>query len=442
MPSNSRPRASSCGRGLDTWDRLQHRPRIAHVADLAGKATAAGIHVPDGPAFAVDVDQSRVLGVDRARVALPHELPHHAEQVDLAVVEEHLRVVDVGLADDHVAEVDVVDAVALAEPAADGHGILAHLPRDAAIEGHAVERALNQAQVLLPVIDGGHELLRPAAQGHGRIVRMEGQTDVRLLRLRYHRLQEAPGALELLGAGVGAHAVLGRQVPRDLVVVRRVSRAGAPRLLLVAFGQTVRVEVVLDDRQTGLPGGPDGGDHVRDLGVGSGPSPYDVVEPRDHHVVEGQAAGLELLDASADVGLAPRDLRAAREHVVDADLLHPPHPGLVHRTPEAETDLGCDVAFRRHPSEPRLGVNETKRERPRDGRGPDPLEGVSAIQATAHIVPPLWSRAFYGRITVPSFRRVVPHEWSKFGGPAGMGNFAASASSTSIPSPGRSCASM
>ena len=57
-----------------------------------------------------------------ARVLLLHQLAHHAEQVDLAVVEEHLGVVDVGRADDDVAEVDVVDAVALAEIAADPTG--------------------------------------------------------------------------------------------------------------------------------------------------------------------------------------------------------------------------------------------------------------------------------------------------------------------------------
>src|SRR5260370_32631918 len=113
------PRASATGR------RLQHGPGIGDVEDLARESTPAGIHVPDGGALAVEVEGTRVLGIDRARVPLPNQLPHHAEEVPLAVVEEHLRVVNVGPADDDVAEVDVVDAVALAEPAASGHRVLA-----------------------------------------------------------------------------------------------------------------------------------------------------------------------------------------------------------------------------------------------------------------------------------------------------------------------------
>ena len=76
-----------------------------------------------------------------------------------------------------------------------------------------------------------------------------------------------------------------------------------------------------------------------DLRVGAGPAPDDVVEPRDHHVAEREAAGLEAVDAGADIGLVPGDLRPAREHVVDANLLDPPHAGFVHGRPEAQADL-------------------------------------------------------------------------------------------------------
>ena len=213
---------------------------------------------------------------------------------------------------------------------------------------------------------------------------MEGQANVRLLRLGHHRLQEAPRPLELLGPRVGAHALLGRQALRELVVVRRVAGARAARLFLVALDQPVRVEVVLDDRQPGLARRADGSDHVRGLRLGSRPPPDHVVEPRDHHVAEGQAAGLELVDARAEVGLAPGDLRPAREHVVDADLLQASHPGLVDRPPDAEADLRRVLAFGRHPRERfRLGVPE--RHGRREPRGPHRLQDVPAAQARAHV---------------------------------------------------------
>jgi hypothetical protein len=87
--------------------------RVADVVDLPGEAASARILVPDGAALAVDVEGQRVLGVDRARVPLAHQLSHHAEQADMAVVEEDLGVVRVRLPHDDVSEVDVVDAVAL-----------------------------------------------------------------------------------------------------------------------------------------------------------------------------------------------------------------------------------------------------------------------------------------------------------------------------------------
>ena len=283
----------------------------------------------------------------------------------------------------------MVDAVALAEPAADRHRVLAHLPRDPAVERHAVERALDEAEVLLPMRERAHELLRTAAQGHGRIVRMEGQAYVRLLRLGHHRLQESLRPLELLGARMRAHAVLRGQVFRERVVVRRVARTRAPRLFFIALGQPVRVEVVFDDGQAHLSGGADGGDHVRDLRVGSRPPPDDVVEPRDHHVVEGQAAGLERLDAGPEVGLRPGDLRPAGEDVVDADLLHPPHPRLVRRAVEAKADLRCARPFGGHAREGRRALDQRERQRGRDRRCADALEDVSAAPRAHRSLPRL-----------------------------------------------------
>ena len=74
------------------------------------------------PCVAIDVDRARVLGIEPARIFLPHQFPHHAEHVHLAVVEEHLGVIDIRLPDDDVSKVDVIDAVPLAE-------IAAHLDR-------------------------------------------------------------------------------------------------------------------------------------------------------------------------------------------------------------------------------------------------------------------------------------------------------------------------
>ena len=150
--------------------RLQHGPGVRDVVDLADKTAAARVRVPDRPGFAIDVDGPRMLRVNRARVFLTHQLPHHGKQVHLSRIQEHLGVVHIRRPHDDVAEMHVVDAVALAEVAADRHGILAQLARDTAVERHAVVGAVHQAQVLFPVFEGRHQLFRSAADRHGRVV--------------------------------------------------------------------------------------------------------------------------------------------------------------------------------------------------------------------------------------------------------------------------------
>ena len=97
---------------------------------------------------------------------------------------------------------------------------------------------------------------------------MQRQPHAGLLGLGHDRLEEMLGARQLLRARVGSDVVFGRQRLRELVVVRGVAGAGTADLLLVAFDETVGVEVVLDDLQPDAPGGANRRDDVADLLVG------------------------------------------------------------------------------------------------------------------------------------------------------------------------------
>src|SRR5262249_39051052 len=184
---------------------------------------------------------------------------------------------------------------------------------------------------------------------------------------------------ELRRPRVRADAVLGRKGLRDLVVVGRVAGAGPARLLFVAFDEPVRVEVVFNDGEAGLARGADRGHYVRGLGLRARPAPDHVVEAGEQRLVEAGPARLEALDPSADVLLVPRDLRPAREHVVDADLLEPPHSGLVEVGRDAEADLRRVRAFGRHARErrPALGGRATWPRAP-EGRGSHSPANVAA----------------------------------------------------------------
>ena len=148
------------------------------------------------------------------------------------------------------------------------------------------------------------------------------------------------GPLQLIGTRVRADAFAWRQVARRGIVVRRVAGAGAASLLLVAFDEPMRVEVVFHDRQPHAASRQDARDDVGDLRVGAGPSPNHIIEPRDHQVADGQAARPESIQQVAQVGLVPGDARSAHEHVIDADLLQAPHSGFVRLRAGPKTDSG------------------------------------------------------------------------------------------------------
>ena len=192
------------------------------------------------------------------------------------------------------------------EIAADLDRILAHLARHAAVEGHAVERALDQLEIRLPLLDAGHDLLGAARQRHRRIVRVQRQPHVRLLGDRHDRLEEALRAFELLGPRVRADALARRQVLRQRVVVGGVAGAGAAFFELVALGQPVRVEVVFDDRQPQLARHLDRLDDVGGLLLGLRPAPDHVVEAADHHVDDLDAAGLVAVHPRLELVFLPR----------------------------------------------------------------------------------------------------------------------------------------
>ena len=258
--------------------------------------------------------------------------------------------------------------------------ILAQLARHAAVEGHAVERALHQVQVRLPVLDGGHDLLGAARQRHRRIVRVQGQADVGLLGHRDDRLEEAPGAFELLRPRVRADAVARRQVLRQRVVVGRVAGAGAAFLELVALGEAVRVEVVFDHRQPELAGDLDRLDDVGGLLLRLRPAPDHVVEAADHHVDDLDAARLEAIQAGLELVFLPRRRRPAHQDVRDADLLQAPDLRLVGGGRRAEADARPAGAVAGHAAErDRIG-------RTFGGAAAAPRAGTSPSSAAAPIV--------------------------------------------------------
>lgn len=86
----------------------------------------------------IDIERTRVFGIDEPGVFAVDESSHDAEHIDLTFVNKDFGVIFVGLADAHVAEVDVIDAIALHKVAADFDRVLAHFAGDTAIEGNAV----------------------------------------------------------------------------------------------------------------------------------------------------------------------------------------------------------------------------------------------------------------------------------------------------------------
>src|SRR5215510_11542907 len=132
--------------------RLQHRPGVAHVINLAAESAAAHLRIDalNGVALAVVIDSARVFGVKSARILLPHEFPHDREHIDLTLVEKHLGVFLIRLFDYDVAEMDMVNAIARAEIPRHLYRVFAQFARHPAIEGDAVGWAFNDVHEALP----------------------------------------------------------------------------------------------------------------------------------------------------------------------------------------------------------------------------------------------------------------------------------------------------
>src|SRR5262249_51963534 len=120
---------------------LHHGPGIA---DVEGKrrVRAASRVTTDGTALAVIVESPWMLRIDQARVLVLDQLLHDGEHIVFTFVDEDFGVALVGLLHLHVAEMHVIDAIAGGEVSADLDRIVAHLARDAAIEGDAVRGTL------------------------------------------------------------------------------------------------------------------------------------------------------------------------------------------------------------------------------------------------------------------------------------------------------------
>src|SRR5262249_4718006 len=106
-----------------------------------------------------------------------------------------------------------------------------------------------------------------------------------------------------------------------LVVEAGPACAGAAGLGEVTFHGAMRVPVVLDDREAGFASRTDGLDDVVDIFVAAGAVVDCAVEAADHQVAEREPVRLELIHPRAERVFGPRNLSAARDDVVDAELL-------------------------------------------------------------------------------------------------------------------------
>ena len=320
-----------------------------------------------------------MLRVEGAGVPLPHQLLHHREHVHLALVGEDLGVLDGRPPHPDVAVVDVVDAVALPEPAADRDRVLAQLAGHPAVVGDAVGRAVDDADEPLPALEGGHDLPGPTAQGDGRVARVERQPDARILGRRHHGLQEIGDVRPHLVEGVRADVRQRGQVLGPVVVVGGHSRPAAPGLLVVPLGQPVSVEVVLDHGHAGAARRPDRRLHLVDLLVAARPAVECLRKAADHQVGNGEASLPEALHQRAEVGLGPRNARAPHEHVVDPDLLDPTHLLLVHVRAGAQAELRSPAGFGGRPV-----AGKGPRERGGEGECPRGVDEAPTGQPGAH----------------------------------------------------------
>ncbi len=119
-----------------------------------------------------------------------HQFAHNGKHVVFAFIDEDFGVVVVWFADAYISIVDVIDAVPGPEVTADFDGIMSHLAGNAAIKGDAVSRTVHDFDQVLPALDRSHDLTRAATDSDGRVIRMQGEPDVRVLGDRYYCFQE------------------------------------------------------------------------------------------------------------------------------------------------------------------------------------------------------------------------------------------------------------
>ena len=222
----------------------------------------------------VAVERGRVVGHDHAVVASAVQDRHDARHVDVALVDEHLRVArHLAL---HVAEVDVADTPRLdvfLERLIDVHRAAGHLLQGAQAQLDLVGgrgRDVHQPLVFLGPVDQP----RGAAQRlHRRVVGMQRECYAALLGDRQNALKKPAQPLpEFVAADLADHAVAATRpvahVPHHAVrnrlarvngtrVERHRHRAAAGKRAARPAPHAGDAEVVADGRHAGTAGGAD-----------------------------------------------------------------------------------------------------------------------------------------------------------------------------------------
>ena len=181
---------------------------------------------------------------------------------------------------------------------------------------------------------------------------MERQPYARFRRHRNHGFQEIRDVGPHLFERVHALIRQRRQILYAVVVERRQPRARPSGFLVVTLDNAVRVKVVLDYGETGTASRADRRPHFLDLLVAARPSVDGVGKSADHHIAQGEPAGLERVHDGANLAFLPGNLRPAHQHVVHPELFHAPHAGRIEMARREaagaafQADLGRIPAFR------------------------------------------------------------------------------------------------
>ncbi len=113
--------------------------------------------------------------------------------------------------------------------------------------------------------------------------------------------------------------------------------------------------------------------------VAAGPRVDSIVESRDHHVVQREAAGFQAFHAGSKLGLLPGNRRSAHEHIIDPELLDASHSRFIVGS-RSQADLRRVGAFDDRPRFRRRGHCRRGRQRRRSDR----LHHASARKTRFH----------------------------------------------------------